>query len=212
MSGLCDFRREYLHDEEITVCQPLVTPGRSDGQSGDIAFTANSKFLPLFTRTAALHYILVMKYILLLSLLLLGSCASDKPFVQAQHGNAESLMSYAQSLVGTPYKYGGSSPDTGFDCSGFVGHVYSHALGISLPRSTGEISQTGNSVRSNDLRTGDLVFFDTLHRRFSHVGIYLGDNRFIHAPNSDGHVRVENILEDYWRHSYNGARRITLLR
>jgi len=152
-----------------------------------------------------------MKIILLVSVLLLGACAADRPYVQAQHGNAYSLASYAQTLVGTPYKYGGNSPDSGFDCSGFVDHVYNHTLGISLPRSTAEISRAGRSVRWSELRTGDLVFFNTLHRTFSHVGIYLGDDRFIHAPSSGGSVRVENILEDYWRRSYNGARRITLL-
>jgi cell wall-associated NlpC family hydrolase len=131
--------------------------------------------------------------------------------MQAQHGDAGSLVSYARSLIGIPYKYGGNSPESGFDCSGFVGHVYSHALDISLPRSTGEISTMGKAVRSNDLRTGDLVFFNTLHTKFSHVGIYLGDYQFIHAPSSKGSVRVENMRDDYWRRNYNGARRITLL-
>jgi cell wall-associated NlpC family hydrolase len=153
-----------------------------------------------------------MKSILLLFALTLGACASDKPYMQAQHGNAGSMTSYARSLIGTPYKYGGNSPDSGFDCSGFVGHVFRHSLGIRLPRSSVEISRVGNPVRSNDLRTGDLVFFDTLNRRYSHVGIYLGDNRFIHAPSGSGSVRVENIMEDHWRLNYNGARRITLLR
>ena len=131
--------------------------------------------------------------------------------MQTPHGDASSLTSYARSLIGAPYKYGGNSPDSGFDCSGFVSHVFSHALDISLPRSTGEISTVGKAVRSNDLRTGDLVFFNTLHSRFSHVGIYLGGYLFIHAPSSGGRVRVENMLEDYWRRNYNGARRITLL-
>lgn len=131
--------------------------------------------------------------------------------MQARHGDAGSLVSYARSLIGTPYKYGGDTPDSGFDCSGFVGHVYSRTLDISLPRSTVEISTMGKAVRSNELRTGDLVFFNTLHKRFSHVGIYLGDYRFIHAPSSGGTVRVEYMLDDYWRRIYNGARRVTLL-
>lgn len=152
-----------------------------------------------------------MRSILLMSLLVLGACVSDKIYMQAQHGDAGSLAAYAQSLIGTPYKYGGDTPESGFDCSGFVGYVYSQALEISLPRSTGEISAMGKAVRSNDLRTGDLVFFNTLHTRFSHVGIYLGDHLFIHAPNSSGSVRVENMMDDYWRFKYNGARRITLL-
>lgn len=131
--------------------------------------------------------------------------------MQARHGDAGSLVSYARSLIGAPYKYGGDTPASGFDCSGFVGHVFNHALDISLPRSTGEMSTMGKAVRSNELRTGDLVFFNTQHSSFSHVGIYLGDYLFIHAPNSGGSVRVENMLEDYWRLRYNGARRITLL-
>ena len=153
-----------------------------------------------------------MKLILLLSALLLCACVSDRPYIQAQQGNANSFTAYARSLIGVPYKYGGNTPAEGFDCSGYVGYVYKHSLGIRLPRITSEISLVGTSVRSNDLRSGDLVFFDTLHRKYSHVGIYLGDNRFIHAPSSGGKVRVENILEDYWRNNYNGARRITSLR
>ena len=153
----------------------------------------------------------------MLSVLALSACAPDKPYVlakpyvQAKYGDAGSLTAYAQSLVGVPYRYGGNSPATGFDCSGYVGHVFRHTLGISLPRSTDEISKAGKSVSSNDLRTGDLVFLNTLHRKFSHVGIYLGNNRFIHAPSGRGIVRVENFLDDYWQHNYNGARRITLL-
>lgn len=152
-----------------------------------------------------------MRSILLITLLALGACVSDKNYMQAQHGDAGTLVSYARSLIGTPYKYGGNSFRSGFDCSGFVGHVFRHALDISLPRSSGEISKVGRSVRPSELRTGDLVFFNTLHRSFSHVGIYLGDDRFIHAPSTAGSVRVENMLDDYWRRNYNGARRITLL-
>ena len=88
-----------------------------------------------------------MRYILLLFALALSACASDRPYVQAQHGNAGSMTTYASSLIGAPYKYGGNSPATGFDCSGFVGHVFRHSLGISLPRSSVEISRVGNPVR-----------------------------------------------------------------
>lgn len=153
-----------------------------------------------------------MKLILILTVLTLVSCASDRSNVRVQHGNAatNSLMSYAQSLIGTPYKYGGNSPDSGFDCSGFIGHVFQHSQGIRLPRSTNEIRYAGKPVRNNGLHVGDLVFFNTLKREFSHVGIYLGDDRFIHAPSSGGSVRVENMQDNYWRHRYNGARRITL--
>jgi cell wall-associated NlpC family hydrolase len=126
-----------------------------------------------------------MKPILLLSILLLSACASVKNEVQTPENNAaiKELTSYARSLVGVPYKYGGNSPDSGFDCSGFVGHVFRHTLGIKLPRSSVEIS---------------------------HVGIYLDDDRFIHAPSSGGSVRTENMHDAYWKKHYNGARRITL--
>lgn len=120
------------------------------------------------------------------------------------------LAFYALSLSGTPYKYGGISPDTGFDCSGFVGYVFRHTLGISLPRSTHEINQLGQAIKTNELRPGDLVFYKTLKRTFSHVGIYLGDDRFVHSPSSGGGIRVENMQEDYWRKRFNGARRISL--
>ena len=151
-----------------------------------------------------------MKFILLLSVLALGACASDKPYVQMQHGNAGGITSYARSLIGTPYKYGGDSPDSGFDCSGFVGHVFRHTLSVRLPRHSDEMSRLGQGVSADNLRAGDLVFFNTLQRRFSHVGIYLGGDRFIHAPSSGGRVRTENMRDAYWKKRYEGARRITL--
>ena len=156
-----------------------------------------------------------MKFILLLSVLLLGACASTQDNVQAHDtGSAatvKKLTSYARSLIGAPYKYGGTSPNTGFDCSGFVGHVFRHTLGIDLPHNSDEISRIGQTIGTGSLRAGDLVFFNTLHRKFSHVGIYLGDDRFIHAPSSNtGSVRTENMREAYWKKRYDGARRITL--
>lgn len=119
------------------------------------------------------------------------------------------LAFYALSLSGTPYKYGGSSPESGFDCSGFVGHVFRQTLGIDLPRSAHEIIRIGQAIKTNELRPGDLVFYNTLKRAFSHVGIYLGDDRFVHSPSRGGGVRVENMQENYWRKRFNGARRIT---
>jgi cell wall-associated NlpC family hydrolase len=153
-----------------------------------------------------------MNPILLLSVLLLGACASVKSDVRTPNIDAEAknLTSYAQSLVGIRYKYGGSSPDTGFDCSGFVSHVFRHTLGIHLPRSSDDISHIGKAISTGNLRAGDLVFFNTLQHKFSHVGIYLGGDRFIHAPSSGGSVRTENMHEAYWKSHYDGARRITL--
>lgn len=159
-----------------------------------------------------------MKLILPLSIIiLLSACASVEKDVQppigsiAPDSNAApgNPTAYARSLIGIPYKYGGNSPETGFDCSGFVGYVFSRSLGINLPHNTNEINRFGQAVEVDELRPGDLVFYNTLQRAFSHVGIYLGENRFVHAPSSGGNVRVDNMRELYWVHRFNGARRIT---
>lgn len=115
---------------------------------------------------------------------------------------------YALSLSGTPYKYGGNSPDSGFDCSGFVGYVYRKVLNINLPRSAQEINLLGTAVKKADLQPGDLVFYKTLRRTFSHVGIYLGNDRFVHSPSRGGSIRVDSMLDKYWRKRFQGARRI----
>lgn len=110
--------------------------------------------------------------------------------------------------VGTPYRYGGMSPATGFDCSGLVAHVYEQAWGISLPRRAEEQRAIGHPVKLAELEPGDLVFYNTRHRPFSHVGIYLGDGNFVHAPRRGQRVRVESINARYWRVRFNGARRL----
>ena len=112
--------------------------------------------------------------------------------------------------VGARYHYGGKSPDTGFDCSGLVSHVYQRAWGIVLPRSTEEQHRVGHAVRRADLQPGDLVFYNTRNRPFSHVGIYLGEGNFVHAPRPGQRVRVESIDNPYWRARFNGARRLDL--
>ncbi|HSI29446.1 MAG: C40 family peptidase [Methylophilus sp.] len=120
----------------------------------------------------------------------------------------EEIMIRALSLTGVGYKYGGRSPETGFDCSGFVQYVFKHAAQISLPPSARTISELGDTVKRDDLQPGDLVFFNTLKSAFSHVGIYVGNNQFIHAPRAGAKVRVENMDERYWRTRYNGAKRM----
>lgn len=155
-----------------------------------------------------------MKLLLLLSVLLLAACASTKENVQSQavyrSSSVVKLTAYAQDLIGTPYKYGGYSPKTGFDCSGFVDYVFRHSAQVALPRNTHQISRRGYPVKLSQLREGDLVFYNTNHSAYSHVGIYLGNNRFIHAPSSGGRVRTEDMREAYWKRHYNGARRIAL--
>lgn len=114
----------------------------------------------------------------------------------------------AMSLTGVQYKYGGTSPDAGFDCSGFVRYVFQQAANMTLPHGARAISQVGQSIATQDLKPGDLVFFDTLKSAFSHVGIYIGNNRFIHAPSSGGGISIVDMTENYWRKRYNGARRL----
>jgi cell wall-associated NlpC family hydrolase len=123
-------------------------------------------------------------------------------------GRVQQLIEDALQLVGIRYRRGGSSTETGFDCSGFVGYVFREGLGLALPRTSREISRTGEPVDKNELEPGDLVFFNTMRHAFSHVGIYLGDNQFVHAPRSGRAVRVEDLRDRYWAKRYNGARRI----
>src|SRR5688572_3068233 len=108
------------------------------------------------------------------------------------------------ALVGIRYRRGGSDVESGFDCSGFVGHVFREAIGLVLPRTSREISRAGEAVRKTELKPGDLVFFNTLQRTFSHVGIYLGNHQFVHAPRPGHSVRVEDLRESYWAKRYNG--------
>lgn len=121
----------------------------------------------------------------------------------------EVLMS-ALSLIGIQYKYGGGSPETGFDCSGFVRYVFQQAANLSLPHSTRALSQLGRVIPIGQLEPGDLVFFDTLKSTFSHVGIYLGGSRFIHAPSAGGSINVVNMDDAYWAKRFNGARRLNI--
>jgi cell wall-associated NlpC family hydrolase len=139
--------------------------------------------------------------ILLFALLLALPARADVP--------ADEIPMYAVSLVGSPYRLGGTSPETGVDCSGFVGHVFRQAAGVELPRDSRSISEAAQPLAQDELRPGDLVFFNTLNRAFSHVGIYLGDDRFVHASSSrTGSVVVSNLSDRYWRERFDGARRV----
>jgi len=115
---------------------------------------------------------------------------------------------FALSLVGIDYRYGGESPDRGLDCSGLIRYVFQEVTGVTLPRTAKELSRIGKSVRAGELEPGDLVFFNTRHFAFSHVGIYLGNDRFVHAPSNGGEVGVATLSNGYWQKRYNGARRL----
>jgi len=116
----------------------------------------------------------------------------------------------AMGALGVRYAPGGGSPRTGFDCSGLVAYAYSRALRFKLPRTTTALSRTGLRIDPRDLRPGDLVFFNTQWRPYSHVGIYIGDRRFIHAPSSGGAVRIDDMRARYWSRRFDGARRVAL--
>jgi cell wall-associated NlpC family hydrolase len=119
------------------------------------------------------------------------------------------LVISAMGLIGVPYKRGGNDSDTGFDCSGFTRHLFENSLGLLLPRKVDDQAKASGlvPVKRNELKPGDLVFFNTLKRTFSHVGIYLGDDKFIHAPRSGAEVRIESLDVKYWAKRFTGARR-----
>jgi cell wall-associated NlpC family hydrolase len=121
------------------------------------------------------------------------------------------LTAQAMDLLGISYKYGGKTPKTGFDCSGFVSHVFKKTVGVALPGNAYQMSFIGQKISRTELRPGDLVFYNTLKRAFSHVGIYVGNNKFIHSPKTGGVVEVADMNGRYWRTRYQGARRVAEL-
>jgi cell wall-associated NlpC family hydrolase len=172
--------------------------------------------------------------ILFLLILSLGGCSGERPVpdtrtpappalaVVAENAAAaapevpalppatakEELVQEALAAVGVAYRRGGESPAAGFDCSGLVVHVYKEAMGLSLPHNTLAQSRLGRRVEAGDLEPGDLVFYNTRNRKYSHVGLYLGEGRFVHAPKPGAAVRVERMSVGYWSRRFDGARRI----
>lgn len=134
-----------------------------------------------------------------------GGAYSSSPYSEPR---TPTLVSTALGLLGTKYKYGGESPNTGFDCSGLVSYAAEKSLGLKLPRRSADIARQGISVQRSELKRGDLVFFNTRGARYSHVGIYLGNHQFVHAPRAGSAVRVEDMNAAYWKKRYNGARRL----
>ncbi len=120
----------------------------------------------------------------------------------------QEVMIKALSLTGIKYTWGGKTPETGFDCSGFVSYVFRHAVNMSLPSSALALSRIGKTVGKSELQPGDLVFFNTLQSAFSHVGIYIGNNKFIHAPRTGRSVSVESMQSGYWAKRFTGAQRL----
>lgn len=122
--------------------------------------------------------------------------------------NTSSLINTAMGMIGIPYRFGGTSAETGFDCSGFVRAIYQDTVGHLLPRRADEQAKATQKIDKKELKPGDLVFFNTMRRTFSHVGIYVGNGQFIHSPSKGKTVRVESMNTSYWAKRFNGARRV----
>ena len=121
---------------------------------------------------------------------------------------AADLVLNAMGFLGVPYRRGGNSADTGFDCSGFVRAIYQQTIGLALPRRATEQAAATQTIDRDDLQPGDLVFFNTMRQAFSHVGIYVGEGKFIHSPKPGAQVRVEDMGIGYWARRFDGARRV----
>jgi cell wall-associated NlpC family hydrolase len=140
---------------------------------------------------------------LLSFVLLMTGCASAPPsgqqtsFPTPSDEQASDIAIHAMGLVGTPYRYGGNTPESGFDCSGLIGYVYRAGAGVAPPRTVAQLSDFGESVDDSEVRTGDLVIFGG--RRPFHAGIYVGEGRFVHAPSTGGRVRLDRLDNTYWR-------------
>lgn len=131
------------------------------------------------------------------------------PLVQQVRDAATDMVMSAMNFLGVRYKRGGTSAEQGFDCSGFTRYVFENSLGLVLPRRADQQAKIAGllDVKKDELKPGDLVFFNTMRRAFSHVGIYVGEGKFIHAPRAGGQVRIEDMRAAYWAKRFNGARR-----
>jgi cell wall-associated NlpC family hydrolase len=131
-----------------------------------------------------------------------------RSFLSGMAGKAGDVVVGALNMIGVRYRWGGNTPDSGLDCSGFVRYVFQDTLGLSLPRRAEEMSRVGEKVSMSNLKPGDLVFFNTMRRTFSHVGIYIGDNKFVHSPSTGSTIRVDDLDDGYWEKRFTGARRV----
>jgi cell wall-associated NlpC family hydrolase len=139
----------------------------------------------------------------------LGQFVQENQLLGRLSERASSLVNTSMGFLGMPYRLGGNGEqDGGVDCSGFVRAVYQRTLGKALPRRAAEQADATKTIPKDDLQPGDLVFFNTMHRAFSHVGIYIGNNQFIHSPRTGSTVRVEDMSKSYWQTRFNGARRV----
>lgn len=143
--------------------------------------------------------------------LLLAGCGTAPPrtphatYARLSPEQSSDIAIHALGLVGTPYRYGGNTPDGGFDCSGLIGYVYTSRAGVAPPRTVAQLSGFGEAVGQDELRTGDLVVFG--RGRPTHAGIYVGEGRFVHAPSTGGTVRMDSLRSRYWAQQHASFRR-----
>ena len=140
---------------------------------------------------------------------LVSQIGSQLSVVKDKAGDqAAGMVEQAMGLLGVPYRRGGNTESTGFDCSGFVRHLYEKSVGQILPRRAVDQARATEVIERDELKPGDLVFFNTMRRTFSHVGIYVGDGKFIHAPRAGKAVNIDDMRSAYWQKRFNGARRV----
>lgn len=151
----------------------------------------------------------------LLAVLLAAGCGS---LPTARHGSTQTtlpaadpalsseVVMYAYGLMNIDYRFGGNNPESGLDCSGMVSYIFENAVGLKLPHNAAQIAELGRDIDIKALQPGDLVFFNTEHRSFSHVGIYVGNNRFIHAPSSNGKIKISSLKNGYYAQRLEAAR------
>lgn len=139
----------------------------------------------------------------------INSFLSNFNSAPAQQGTqADSLIAKAKNFIGLPYRFGGTSPTSGFDCSGFMQYVYKETANISLPRTSGSMAQVGTQVSRDALQPGDMVFFSHSGGRISHVGMYIGEGRFIHSPSTGKTISITSLNSGYWANKFVTARRV----
>ena len=147
-------------------------------------------------------------YLIGILTLLVSSCTStSSQKTYQQNPKHQQIISTAKAQIGKPYRYGGTSPKTGFDCSGLINFSYKKA-GLTVPRTTTQLYKTSSPVKKKHLKRGDLVFFRINRRTISHVGLYLGNGKFVHAPSSGKRVNIANMNDKYWRHRFSRGGRI----
>lgn len=135
-----------------------------------------------------------------------GSGLASYRSISIDAGKRQDVALTAMGLIGTRYRYGGTDPNAGFDCSGLIRYVFENATRHELPHSTAEIAEISRPVPRGELSVGDFVFFNTLHRSYSHMGIYVGNGQFVNAPSSGGQVRIDSLHSPYFARRYEGAR------